>query len=105
MQDVIDAMFEKSVKPGEYVIHQGDDGDNFYVIDHGLYDVLVNVNDQEKKIHRFDNRGSFGELALMYNMPRSASIVANSRTEQNTKWFEWRKLEMAQDHYIRYSQL
>ncbi|XP_034326776.1 cAMP-dependent protein kinase type II regulatory subunit-like [Crassostrea angulata] len=78
MQDVIDAMFEKAVKPGEYVIHQGDDGDNFYVIDHGLYDVLVNVNDQEKKIHRFDNRGSFGELALMYNMPRSASIVAVS---------------------------
>lgn len=32
MQDVLDAMFEKTVKAGEYVIKQGDDGDNFYVI-------------------------------------------------------------------------
>ncbi|KAK3097186.1 hypothetical protein FSP39_007234 [Pinctada imbricata] len=78
MQDVIDAMFEKDVKPGENIIRQGDDGDNFYVIDKGVYDVLVTVNGQEKKIHRFDNKGSFGELALMYNMPRSATIVAAS---------------------------
>jgi cAMP-dependent protein kinase regulator len=33
MQDVLDAMFEKTVKAGEYVIRQGDDGDNFYVIE------------------------------------------------------------------------
>ncbi|CAC5384899.1 cAMP-dependent protein kinase type II regulatory subunit-like [Mytilus californianus] len=78
MQDVLDAMFEKEVHPGEYVIKQGDDGDNFYVIDSGIYDVLVTTGGNEKKIHRFDNSGSFGELALLYNMPRSASIVAVS---------------------------
>lgn len=33
MADVLDAMFEKSVQPGEYIIRQGDDGDNFYVIE------------------------------------------------------------------------
>ena len=33
MQDVIDAMFEVKVKPNDHVIDQGDDGDNFYVID------------------------------------------------------------------------
>ena len=33
MQDVLDAMFEKTVQTGEYVIKQGDDGDNFYVIE------------------------------------------------------------------------
>ena len=26
-------MFEKKVQPGDHVIDQGDDGDNFYVID------------------------------------------------------------------------
>ncbi|KAL3865833.1 hypothetical protein ACJMK2_043183 [Sinanodonta woodiana] len=76
MQDVLDAMFETSVSPGEYVIRQGDDGDNFYVIDHGIYDVLVDINGEQKRVHRFDNKGSFGELALLYNMPRSASVVA-----------------------------
>ncbi|KAK6178687.1 hypothetical protein SNE40_011213 [Patella caerulea] len=78
MQEVIDAMFEKKVKPGETVIRQGDDGDNFYVIDDGIYDVSVNIKGSEKQVHTFDNRGSFGELALMYNMPRSATVIANS---------------------------
>ena len=33
VQDVLDAMFERTVDSGDYVIRQGDDGDNFYVID------------------------------------------------------------------------
>lgn len=33
MQEVIDAMFERKVTAGEYVIKQGEDGDNFYVIE------------------------------------------------------------------------
>lgn len=33
VQDVLDAMFERTVECGDYVIRQGDDGDNFYVID------------------------------------------------------------------------
>lgn len=33
MNQVLNAMFEKTVKPGEYIIRQGDDGDNFYVIE------------------------------------------------------------------------
>lgn len=28
------------------------------------------------QVHTFDNSGSFGELALMYNMPRSATVRA-----------------------------
>ena len=30
---MLDAMFERKVQPGDHVIDQGDDGDNFYVID------------------------------------------------------------------------
>lgn len=33
MNKVLDAMFERKVAPGEIVIRQGDDGDNFYVIE------------------------------------------------------------------------
>lgn len=32
MQEVLDAMFERKVTQDELVIKQGDDGDNFYVI-------------------------------------------------------------------------
>ena len=31
--DIFDAMFSSSPKPGEVIIHQGDIGDNFYIID------------------------------------------------------------------------
>lgn len=31
--EVLDAMFELRVQPQEHVIDQGDDGDNFYVIE------------------------------------------------------------------------
>ncbi|KAF0036809.1 hypothetical protein F2P81_012121 [Scophthalmus maximus] len=39
--EVLDAMFELRVQPGDHVIDQGDDGDNFYVIERGVYDILV----------------------------------------------------------------
>lgn len=31
-----------------------------------------------KHIHTYENSGSFGELALLYNMPRAATIQAAS---------------------------
>ena len=89
MSDVIDAMFERRATPGEYVIRQGDDGDNFYVIDSGVYDVIITTrrttigsddepveSETSSRVLQFDGRGSFGELALMYNQPRAASVVA-----------------------------
>lgn len=34
------------------------------------------MNQDPKHIHTYDNSGSFGELALLYNMPRAATIKA-----------------------------
>ncbi|XP_071817983.1 cAMP-dependent protein kinase type II regulatory subunit-like isoform X3 [Apostichopus japonicus] len=78
MQDVLDAMFEKKTSRGEHIIDEGDDGDNFYVIDSGTFDILKDINGEVKKVGMYDNTGSFGELALMYNTPRAATIVASS---------------------------
>ncbi|NXS31292.1 KAP2 kinase, partial [Pomatostomus ruficeps] len=33
LSQVLDAMLERKMKPQEHVIDQGDDGDNFYVIE------------------------------------------------------------------------
>lgn len=43
-------MFEKKVQPGDHVIDQGDDGDNFYVIDRGVYDIYVKIDGQDKLV-------------------------------------------------------
>lgn len=40
----------------------------------GTYDIFVNGN----LVGKYDSKGSFGELALMYNMPRAATIAATS---------------------------
>lgn len=45
----------------------------------GTYDIHVD----NKLVGQYENSGSFGELALMYNMPRAATIVA---TSDGTLW-------------------
>jgi cAMP-dependent protein kinase regulator len=74
IERVLDAMFARQVNQGDVIIEQGDDGDNFYVIEEGVYDIYVN----KQKVGSYDQQGSFGELALMYNMPRAATIMAAS---------------------------
>ncbi|XP_043979081.1 cAMP-dependent protein kinase type II-alpha regulatory subunit-like isoform X3 [Gambusia affinis] len=81
--EVLDAMFEVLVKPQDHIIDQGDDGDNFYVIDKGVYDIFVAKDGVSVCVGKYNNKGSFGELALMYNTPRAATIVA---TEEGALW-------------------
>uniref|UniRef100_A0A674ABP3 cAMP-dependent protein kinase type II regulatory subunit n=1 Tax=Salmo trutta TaxID=8032 RepID=A0A674ABP3_SALTR len=78
MSQVLDAMFEMSVEAGEHIIDQDDDGDNFYVIERGTFDILMKADRVERVVGSYDNQGSFGELALMYNTPRAATIIATS---------------------------
>ncbi len=43
----------------------------------------MKIDGADKKVGGYDSAGSFGELALMYNMPRAATIVA---TSNGTLW-------------------
>jgi len=74
---ILDAMFEKVVEPGDVVIKEGDDGDYFYIIESGKYDIFKIIGGENKHVGQYDNKGSFGELALMYNAPRAATITAH----------------------------
>uniref|UniRef100_H3DB03 cAMP-dependent protein kinase type II-alpha regulatory subunit n=1 Tax=Tetraodon nigroviridis TaxID=99883 RepID=H3DB03_TETNG len=81
--EILDAMFEVLVKPQQHIIDQGDDGDNFYVIEKGTFDIFVQKDGASLCVGKYDNKGSFGELALMYNTPRAATIVA---TQEGALW-------------------
>jgi len=80
---VLDAMFEKPALKDEKVIELGDDGDFFYVVDSGKLDCYVKISGEEKMVKTYSNGESFGELALMYNTPRAATIIA---TEDSVLW-------------------
>ncbi|XP_064542064.1 cAMP-dependent protein kinase type I regulatory subunit isoform X2 [Drosophila montana] len=72
--DIFDAMFPVTHTAGENIIQQGDEGDNFYVIDVGEVDVFVN----SELVTTISEGGSFGELALIYGTPRAATVRAKS---------------------------
>jgi len=71
---ILDAMFEKQAAEGEVVIKEGDEGDNFYVIESGVFEATKG----EKSLFTYEGKGSFGELALMYNCPRAATVSAKT---------------------------
>jgi cGMP-dependent protein kinase len=70
---IIDAMELQNVPKGKTLITQGDDGDYFYVIANGSFEIIVNGN----QVALFEAGKSFGELALVYNTPRQATVTAH----------------------------
>lgn len=77
--DVVDAMAEKKAMPGDDIIKQGGIGDYFYVAETGTFDVYVSRNGAAPiKVFDYGPGGSFGELALMYNAPRAATVTCTS---------------------------
>lgn len=63
-----------NVAPGEIVVEQGRPGDAFYVIGSGQVEVIRDdevVNTQGPGTH-------FGEVALLMNVPRTATVVART---------------------------
>ena len=90
---VLGALVEKPIPAKDIkVISQGDAGDYFYVVERGTFDIYVNPaghvepgkDGMGQKVNSIGPGGSFGELALMYNAPRAATVVS---TEPNsTLW-------------------
>ncbi|KRX10955.1 Cyclic nucleotide-binding protein [Pseudocohnilembus persalinus] len=74
------AMEEKKFKKGDWVIKQGEEGNDLYVIDQGQLDCykLYSGESQPQKLKVYQPGESFGELALLYNTKRAASIQAIS---------------------------
>ena len=73
---VIQAMEEKKAAHGEFIIKEGEDGNELYIVESGHLKCLKKINNIEKHIKDYHTGEAFGELALLYNAPRAATIIA-----------------------------
>lgn len=65
----------KHFKKGEYIMYEGEHGDTFYVIKSGKVEVLrKNEKGEEEIISALYPDNFFGEMALLGDKPRNASI-------------------------------
>lgn len=89
---VVDCMFQREFEPGAIIIKEGDPGDNFYLCTGGWTEVYKLMDTEQKEdsktsdvkgtenklVARLEVGATFGELALMYNAPRSATVKAGA---------------------------
>lgn len=83
---VLGALQERKVPAKDVrVIVQGDAGDYFYVVEKGNFDIYLSKTGKAEagpeglgqKVASSGPGTSFGELALMYNAPRAATVVSS----------------------------
>ena len=81
LEIVINAMDEKTLEPDEFAIKQGDNGDCLFVVESGELECTKHFtkDGEEKHLKDYFPGDSFGELALLYNAPRAASIRAKTK--------------------------
>lgn len=81
---VVAGAAEKMVKeratPGSVIFRQGDIGDKFYLIRKGVCDIFIEEDGTRRQVRTLGEGDFFGEIALLTNRPRTATVVARSNT-------------------------
>ncbi|KAI9670475.1 MAG: hypothetical protein M1817_004342 [Caeruleum heppii] len=84
---ILGALVEKPIPTKDIkIITQGDVGDFFYVVERGEFNIFVHPSGAFQsgpdgignKVATIGPGGSFGELALMYNAPRAATVISTA---------------------------
>ena len=80
-QIIVSAMEEQNATAGETVIKQGDDGNVLFVVGSGTLRCHKIIGGEDRFLKKYHAGEAFGELALLYNAPRAATILAETDCE------------------------
>jgi CRP-like cAMP-binding protein len=82
MPKVAERMEPVSVLPGETILHEGDSPDSFFIIVRGRVGIFGRGEDgTEREIDRLGPGEFFGEIGLLADQPRIATVRALEPTE------------------------
>lgn len=73
-------LFEKAYAPGEAVFLEGDPGKGLFVVLDGEIEVVRDMGQGPQRLVTFGPGTAFGELALIDDLPRSATAQATAPT-------------------------
>ena len=71
-------MRRAEVSPEHRLIVEGDLGDTLYLVEEGIFDVLSRRNGVDVKVNSKSRGDIFGEISLLFESPRTASVVSAS---------------------------
>lgn len=77
---VVDSIEEVKVPHGNVIIKEGDEGDCMYVVESGTLTCTKHFKGHAERtfLKEYHPGEGFGELALLYNAPRAATITAKT---------------------------
>ncbi|WP_342640123.1 cyclic nucleotide-binding domain-containing protein [Rhodoligotrophos ferricapiens] len=81
-----------SFEPGQELFHQGDIGDAAYVIIAGSAEILVDTPDGQLAVAEVSENDFIGEIAILCEVPRTATVRAVNRLET---------LKIMKEHFLR----
>lgn len=77
LHDIASLFATETCQAGETIMREGEDGNKFYIIVRGKFEVLKKDGERgEKCVAVLQDGDHFGEIALLRNIPRTASIKA-----------------------------
>ncbi|MCE5269840.1 ATP-binding cassette domain-containing protein [bacterium] len=84
LADAANSMQLEIYPAGALVIREGDVGDKFYLIRQGRVEIITESGGARKVLASLGTGDFFGELALLKDVPRAASVVAVEKLEVYT---------------------